>query len=496
MASSDFPEVQPVQAQTTQDFPALQLPTMFRLGLYQMGLGIMSILTLGLLNRVMINELDIAPTIVAVTLAVPYFVAPARVWFGQLSDSKPLLGKHRTGYVWISAVLLAAIAFLAVQTMWQLGASQIADSCAVQTTGWAALQDFFLQANCARSRVWALLLAAVFALYGLAVSAGSTPFAALLVDISEEENRPKLVGIVWAMLLVGTILAAGGIFGALSKLTTNAPLETLQPAINNIFMVLPAIVVVLSILATVRVEKRFSRYTSRSMLVNREDQITLGRAWQILTASQQTGLFFTFLIVMTMGLFMQDAVLEAYGAEVFGMKISETTLLNVFFGLGTVATMTTTGFLIVPKLGKQSTTRLGCFLVAVGAILLLLSGFTRNPSLLQGSTLLFGFAAGITTTGAISLMLDLTAAETAGTFIGAWGLAQAWARGLATVTGGAVLDIGKTLFGTSPFSYGLVFAVQALAMVLAVVLLRRVNVQEFITNAKAAIANILQNDLD
>jgi len=43
-------------------------------------------------------------------------------------------------------------------------------------------------------------------------------------------------------------------------------------------------------------------------------------------------------------------------------------------------------------------------------------------------------------------MLDLTAAETAGTFIGAWGLSQAIARGLATVLGGTILNIVKLSF--------------------------------------------------
>jgi len=37
------------------------------------------------------------------------FVAPARVWFGQMSDAKPLFGYHRTGYVWTGAVLFAII---------------------------------------------------------------------------------------------------------------------------------------------------------------------------------------------------------------------------------------------------------------------------------------------------------------------------------------------------------------------------------------------------
>jgi MFS transporter, BCD family, chlorophyll transporter len=476
--------------------PKIGLPTIFRLGLFQMGLGIMSILTLGLLNRVMIKELAIAPTIVAVILAVPYFVAPARVWFGQLSDSKPLFGSHRTGYVWISAVLLGVAAFLAVQLVWQLGASFAAEGCAVQTSGWAGLQTFLFQPNCSQSRGWAGLLAIAFAFYGLVVSAGSTPFAALLVDVSDEDNRSKLVGIVWAMLIFGTIVAAGGIFGSLSAIAADAPIATLQRAINTLFVVIPIIVLLLSITATVGVEKKFSRYQSRSALVNREDQITLGRAWKILTASRQTGIFFTFLIVMTMGLFMQDAVLEAYGGEVFDMAIAQTTLLNVFFGVGTIVSMTTTGFLLVPRLGKQSTTRLGCLLVALCTLLLIGAGLVQSPQMLQLSMLLFGLASGITTTGAISLMLDLTAAETAGTFIGAWGLSQAWARGIATVSGGAVLDIGKSLFGTSALAYGLVFAVEGLAMLVAVVLLSRVNVQEFITSAKDAIATVLESDLD
>jgi BCD family chlorophyll transporter-like MFS transporter len=110
--------------------------------------------------------------------------------------------------------------------------------------------------------------------------------------------------------------------------------------------------------------------------------------------------------------------------------------------------------------------------------------------------ILFGLASGMATTGALSLMLDLTAAETAGTFIGAWGLAQALARGLATVAGGVALDLGKRLFTDLTLAYGLVFILQAMAMLLAVWLLRNVNVQEFQTNAKQAIATVIASDLD
>lgn len=456
----------------------LKLPTMLRLGVYQMGLGIMSILTLGVLNRVMIDELKVPALITAGAIAMHQFVAPARVWFGQLSDSKPLFGMNRTGYVWLGTLSFAAAAFVAVQVIWQLNAS-------LQATGWS-LQSY----------AWVGLLGLVFAVYGLALSAGSTPFAALLVDVSEEEQRSKLVGIVWSMLMVGIVIGAIISSTLLKQISLDAPLEVLQDSINRLFLVIPAIVVGMALFATVGVEKRYSRYRDRSTLADREDSITLGRALRVLTASPQTGIFFTFLVVMTISLFMQEPILEPYGGEVFGMTISETTRLNAFWGLGTLVGLSTAGFLIVPRLGKKPTARLGCLLVAGCFVIIILAGLTKTPQMLMGALLLLGIGFGIVTNGAISLMLDLTAAETAGTFIGAWGLAQAMARAVATVTGGTLLDIGRQIFSVPLLSYSLVFGLQAIGMLCAIALLSRVDVQAFRSKARVAIAQVLEGEID
>lgn len=453
----------------------ISLLTMVRLGLFQMGLGMMSVLFLGILNRVMINNLAVPATIAAGTIAMHQFVAPARVWFGQMSDAKPVWGYHRTPYVWMGAISFTIVAFLAVQVIWQLGST---------TPGSGA---FYL---------WTGILALTFGLYGMALSASSTPFAALLVDVSDENNRSKLVGVVWSMLMVGIVLGAILISVLLKRLTQETPLDVLQVAINRVFVIVPAIVVGLAVVATIGIEQKYSLYASRSSLSDREDKITFRRALQVLTASRQTGIFFTFLLVMTISLFMQDAVLEPYGAKVFGMEFSKTTLLNAFWGTGTLIGISSTGFLVVPKLGKQRTAKLGCLLVAACFILLILAGFTGNQTTLKSGVFLFGLASGVTTTGALSLMLDLTAAETAGTFIGAWGLAQTLARALATVAGGTVLDVGDRLFASPVLAYGLVFAVQAVGMVVAVSLLDRVNVAEFQATARNAIATVMGNELD
>lgn len=461
--------------------PRINLLTMFQLGLFQMGLGMMSILTLGVLSRIMIKELAIPATIAAGTIAVHQFMAPARLWFGQLSDAKPIFGYHRSGYVWIGSALFALTAFLAVQVMWQLGES-------LRSFGWSPA-----------TQGWMILLGVVFALYGLALSASSTPFATLLVDVTDEEERSKVVGVVWSMLMLGIV--AGAIISARLLPTGNAVFGTpefpaLQASINRLFIIIPAFVFGLSILATLGVEKKYSRFRTRSSTVDREDQITLNRAVRVLTASPQTGLFFTFLLMMTISLFMQDAVMEPYGGQVFGLSVGEATRLNAFWGMGVLIGISAAGFAIVPRLGKPKTAKLGCLLVAGTLILLIGAGFTANPKLLQSGLFLFGLASGVTTTGAISLMLDLTAAETAGTFVGAWGLAQALARALATVLGGGVLDIGKSIFPNLALAYGLVFGVQAIGMVIAVVLLNRVDVNAFRNSAKAAISNILQGELD
>ena len=80
-------------------------------------------------------------------------------------------------------VAVAVTSFLAVQVVWRIGS-------AMETTGWGS-----------QVYPWVGLLALLFAVYGLALSAASTPFTALLVDVSDEQSRSRLVGIGWAMLI-------------------------------------------------------------------------------------------------------------------------------------------------------------------------------------------------------------------------------------------------------------------------------------------------------
>lgn len=471
MATSELPR--PSNVPSSSAPPRINLFTMFRLGLFQMGLGLLSLLTLGILNQVLISELQIPAILAGGAIAMYQFVSPARVWMGQVSDAKPIRGYHRTGYVWLGMALQAVCLFLAIQVVWQLGASA--------TNGWTPA-----------TTGWMALLAGMFALYGLCIATSSTPFAALLVDVSDEDNRSQLVGIVWAMLMVGIV--AGAIVGEV-LLDNIAPGE-LQAAITRLFVIFPLTVVGLGVVATFGIEKKYSRYATRSSLAGREDQITLRQAIAILTSSKQTGFFFVFLLVMTISLFLQQPVLEPYAREVFGLSIGESAGLNQFWGYGILAGIGLSGFLIVPRLGKQRTAMIGCLFTGACFIVVILSGVTTNPTTLRSAVMLFGLASGILTNSAVSLMLDLTAAETAGTFIGAWGLAQAMAQASATVMGGALLDVGRQIFPNTFLAFALVFACQAVGMVIAFGLLTRINVQQFKTESGKAIATLMEMELD
>ena len=501
MATGNFSDSHPVE--TTHSFlPKVGPLMMFRIGIFQMGLGILTVLTLAVLNRVMITELQIPAPIVSSALAMSLLIAPARVWLGQISDARPLFQLHRSVYVWLGSALFMPALFAVLQVVWQLGALAQTNRPWIWSTpaiGWTAL----------------LLLFMVF--YGLTISLSSTTFFALLVDVSDDDNRGQLVGVVWTMMTVG--LAIGGISSKILLRPLddiNVSMAQVHASINSLFLVVPLLVFGLALLATWGVEQKYSRYRSRSMVANREDKITLGTALKILTASRQTGLFFTFLLVMTIGLFMQETVLEPYGGEIFRMSIPETSLLNTYWAMGMLFSLMPAGFFLIPRLGKRGTTKLGCWAVAFCFLLIVLAGFTADGKVLKLALVLFGLSTGVLTTGALSLTLDLTAAETAGTFSGAWGLGQAMARGIAIAAGGYVLSIGKNLLGVTGapeaasaasevvaepslnlfLAFSLVFVLQAIVMVFATGLLDRVNVQEFRETAKGAIAAVMESELD
>ena len=197
---------------------------------------------------------------------------------------------------------------------------------------------------------WTLCLCGLFALYGLAISAASTPYLALVIDLTDESERPRAVGIIWCMLTIGIIAGAIAISITTRSLDGISDPEVLKAALqafmNRVALIIGAIV----LLATIGIEPVSRRLEAGNQAS--KQGVTLRQSWALIRSSRQILIFFAFLLCFTLGLFLQDPILESYGAEVFGMPISKTTLLNAFWGTGTLVGLLIAGLWFTPTFGK------------------------------------------------------------------------------------------------------------------------------------------------
>jgi BCD family chlorophyll transporter-like MFS transporter len=507
-----------------QSVVGLGLLNTLRLGLFQACLGCLAVIFAGMLNRVMISELAFPGLLVGGALACEQFVAPARVWFGQISDSQPLAGRRRLPYIWIGTAAFCSLAVLSIPLIFRVAALLAAGSKLELLAG-------------------VLALCGLFALYGLAVSLATTPYLALVIDRTNEQERPRAVGLIWCLLTVGIVVGAIAIAISLRSLDGVTDPALLQPVLFNFMLRVALVVGLLTFVATFGMEPDVLKpdglkpdglkpdglsadgiqsdlihsdsvksQAAAAAISSREpytgpgssspaDAITLAQSWALITSSRQVLVFFSFLVMFTLGLFLQDPILESYGAEVFGMPIAATASLNAVWGMGTLAGLLVAGFWLGPKLGKLTSARLGCQLMVVTLLLLLLAGLTARVPVLQAVMLLFGLAAGIATNSALVLMLDLTLPQAAGTFVGVWGLAQAISRALGKVLGGGLLDLGRWLqavlhLGSSAYpAYALVLTVEILVAIGALVLLARLNLRQFREDTGRSLVRVLSLEL-
>jgi BCD family chlorophyll transporter-like MFS transporter len=223
----------------------------------------------------------------------------------------------------------------------------------------------------------------------------------------------------------------------------------------------------------------------------------LRQAWSLITSSRQVLVFFSFLLAFTLALFLQDPILESYGAEVFAMPIAATASLSAFWGGGTLAGLMLAGFWLVPQLGKFACARLGCRLILAGLLLLILVGSTGRTDLLCLVLFGFGLASGIATNSTLVLMLDLTLPQAAGTFVGVWGLAQALSRALGKLLGGGLLDLARLWTPSArPYvHFAAVFLVEAAIAALALLLLAQLNLRQFREDTGRTLDRVLATEL-
>jgi MFS transporter, BCD family, chlorophyll transporter len=399
-----------------------------RFGLREFAAGMLSVLTLGVLNRVMKVELGIPLALVAVVLAAYNLSAPLAIWIGARSDRSA----RRAPYILGGALLTAIAAFAAPFVAWQLDPPTVAT---------------------------AALAIGLFAAMGAGMYGSGAVYFALLAECVAE-HRERAIAVVYSMLMAGILAGVG--------LSAYVMPDYTPRALVSLHGIVAIAIVALTWWAVRGAERSAKRPATTAPMQFRT----------LLTTPGSKG-FFVFMVAITFFAFLQQALLEPFGGDVFGMSVGRTTAFNAVQISALLVGMALAVRSISPRVGKKRTTAIGVIIAAGGAAFLAISGTRGSEVLLYAGILALGFGMGVLNVGSLSLMLDMTTGVAAGLSMGLWTVAHALADGAATAGGGVLHTVAVGVLGSDAPAYSAVFAIQCVGLVAVIGLLPGIDPDRF-----------------
>lgn len=413
-----------------------------RLSSFQVGSAMGEILTASVWNRVMISELGMPATPVGLLLVLQYILLPISLWAGHRSDTIPLWGKRRTSYIWLGRGLMV-IAFPL------LGISVRRFEAGDNVMGWS-------------------LATVAFLLFGVGKLASGSVYLALVRDSAPANRRGIAIGIAETVLIAFFPIVAIG-FGRYMEQYSEARFWQLSLAtmiIGGFFWWF----------ATVRSENEGDADTNRERLHLSNFSQTFNQIW----SDVHTRAFFIFLATATFFAWMQDNILEPFGHDVFAYEAGTTTRFTGYWGGATIIVLIIC-FVVFRKQRPedQSTiTRIGLIIMGVGMAALAVTSIGTQASLLTIALLIFGGGFGLYTFGGLSLMIVMSPTKTAGIYLGLWTACILLSKGAGTLFGSILLDgVGGVV--SAEITYGTIFFLSAIGLVVASTLVQRVDVPTF-----------------
>jgi BCD family chlorophyll transporter-like MFS transporter len=171
-------------------------------------------------------------------------------------------------------------------------------------------------------------------------------------------------------------------------------------------------------------------------------------------------------------------LLEPFGAQAFGMTLEQTSRIVSITNSFTLIAFIIAGFLD-GRVKKKYVAQSGNLTALVGFVIIVVSGLIANKHLFYVGITLLGFGTGISTIANLSLMFDLTVPEKVGLYIGAWGFSNGLSRLVGLLMAGVVADLATKLTGNALSGYLVVFGIEALMLLIAAVMLYRIDVNVF-----------------
>lgn len=389
----------------TADVP---LSRFLRLSLFQISVGMVQTLFVGTMNRVMIVELGVPASLVAIFIAIPLLVAPFRALIGHESDNhRSVLGWRRVPYLWFGTLL-------------QFG------GLAILPFALLVMQDSVYSYG---HVVGIMASGLAFALAGGGAHTIQTAGLALAGDLATPEKRPRVVALMYVMLLVGTVISAFA-FGV--ALRDYEPIKLIQ-----VIQSCAALTVCISFVSLWKQEARNPEFVGWK---KGERRPVFMESWLKFIDSGPVVNLLVAVFLGFMAFNLQDVLLEPYGGEVLGLSVSATTSLTGIMALGAVLSFIVGARLMERGWDPIRVAMVGLLVGVVAFALVTASSYGQLPHAFRAGTFLIGFGEALFGVGTLSYAMGMRDEKAQGMALGAWGAVFATGEGIALAASGAIKD--------------------------------------------------------
>jgi BCD family chlorophyll transporter-like MFS transporter len=427
--------------------PELPLSRLLRLSLFQVSVGMALVLLVGTLNRVMIVELGVPASLVGIMVSLPVLFAPFRALVGFRSDThRSELGWRRVPFIWQGTLI-------------QFGGLAIMPFALLVLSG---------QGQAASAPSWLGPLAAgiAFLMTGAGLHITQTVGLALATDLAPDEAKPKVVGLMYVMLLVGMIVSAL-LFGAM--------LVEFTP--GRLVQVIQASALATMVLNVVSLWKQEARRPLRFQKP-REREPSFQESWARFSQGRHALRRLTAVGLGTMAFGMGDILLEPYGGQVLRLTVGSTTRLTAALALGSLIGFALASRVLTRGVDPVRLAALGALVGVPGFAAVICAAPLASPGVFVLGTVAIGFGAGLFGHGTLTATMNLAPPDQVGLALGAWGAIQATAAGVGVALSGIIRDLvtAATAGGNLPLGlssaaagYTVVYALEMLLLLATLV---------------------------
>ncbi len=387
----------------------LPLPRLMRLALFQVSVGMATALLVGTLNRVMIVEMGMAAWLVSLMVALPLVFAPLRALVGFRSDvHRSVLGWRRVPYIWLGSMV-------------QFGGLAIMPFALILLSG---------DGDGGRTPMWLghVSAALAFLMVGAGLQTTQTAGLALATDLAPAEARPRVVALMYVMLLVGMV-GSGLVFSELLRDFSNTRLVQVVQGAGVLTMVFNSI-------ALWKQEPRDPGRTAPHL-----PRPAFRDMWRRFAGRGQSRRYLLAVGLGTAAFSMQDIILEPYGGEILKLGVGATTMLTALMAMGALGAFSLAGRALIRGADAYRVAAYGALVGLVAFAAVIFAEPLNSPGLFRIGATLIGFGGGLFSVGTLTAAMNLESDGLHGLALGAWGAVQATCAGVAIALGGALRDV-------------------------------------------------------